>query len=383
MNMSLSEEDILNDIVTTRNLSKRSYNSYKTSINSYQEYMETPLWELIEEAESEEETGIRWKFRKLKKRLIEYRAYLYSNYSPQTARTYFGRICSVYRHFEIEIHDLPKFSERKIDNEPINFSDLPDKDVIRQSLQIATPILRAIILFIVSSGCARAETMSLTIQDLLDSVSEYYQTDNVYDMIKELRYRKDIIPIFKLKRQKTNKYYYTFCTPEAFHAICDYILSIKKTVKSTDKLFQLNPDRLITNFRTINNVLHLGLVGKHGRFRTHMLRKYNASQLYNDGLPIEDIDALQGRGKSKTHQSYFMEDPKKLKEKYIAHMDCLLINTNVIKFNIKSSEYKQMEEDLLMKQNEVDELNSRMDDLEKLVLGGISEERLSRLMKYL
>ena len=56
-----------------------------------------------------------------------------------------------------------------------------------------------------------------------------------------------------------------------------------------------------------------------------MLRKYHASTLYNNGMGITDIDDLQGRSKDSTHQSYFMEDPNLLKEKYETYMDCLLL----------------------------------------------------------
>ena len=44
-----------------------------------------------------------------------------------------------------------------------------------------------------------------------------------------------------------------------------------------------------------------------------MLRKFHASSLYNheNGLSLEEIDALQGRGKDNTHSAYFMEDPIK------------------------------------------------------------------------
>ena len=51
-----------------------------------------------------------------------------------------------------------------------------------------------------------------------------------------------------------------------------------------------------------------------------MLRKFHASQLYNDGLSMDEIDELQGRGKDQTRTSYFMEDPLRLREKYIEHM---------------------------------------------------------------
>ena len=51
-----------------------------------------------------------------------------------------------------------------------------------------------------------------------------------------------------------------------------------------------------------------------------MLRKYHASQLYNHGMSMDEIDELQGRGKDQTRTSYFMEDPSRLREKYIEHM---------------------------------------------------------------
>lgn len=44
-----------------------------------------------------------------------------------------------------------------------------------------------------------------------------------------------------------------------------------------------------------------------------------------NGLSLEEIDALQGRGKDNTHSSYFMENPKNLKEKYINSLKSILI----------------------------------------------------------
>ena len=60
-----------------------------------------------------------------------------------------------------------------------------------------------------------------------------------------------------------------------------------------------------------------------------MLRKYHASTLYNNGMGMDDVDTLQGRGKDSTHQSYFMDDPEMLKKKYIEHMGAITINLDV------------------------------------------------------
>lgn len=61
------------------------------------------------------------------------------------------------------------------------------------------------------------------------------------------------------------------------------------------------------------------------RIRSHMFRKFHASRLYNDGMSIDKIDALQGRAKDSTHNAYFKESPRKLKELYIEHMDAVRV----------------------------------------------------------
>ena len=73
--------------------------------------------------------------------------------------------------FYIEIFSLPKINEKSIQKPAlIYFNNLPDKAVIREAFQIASPLMKAIILFSCSSGCARTETLSLTIGDYIDII---------------------------------------------------------------------------------------------------------------------------------------------------------------------------------------------------------------------
>ena len=77
----------------------------------------------------------------------------------------------------------------------------------------------------------------------------------------------------------------------------------------------------------INNQLKLGKINNYSRFRCHMLRKYHASNLLNNtNFTIDEIDALQGRTKNKTQRSYFLNDEKKLKEKYKKYLEIIDIN---------------------------------------------------------
>jgi len=367
MNMK-TDQELLDHIQKTRNISDNTLTSYKIYIKEYSKVNHNMLMvNLIKEAETEEEAGIRWKNRKIKQRLLEYRAYLYDKHAYSTAKVRFSKILTVYRHFDIELHKLPPISTKNDTTEHISFTDLPDHDIIKEALQISKPLMIAIIQFICSSGSARAETLSLKIQDFIDATKRYHDKNNIYEVLDQLKERDDIIPMFKIKRIKTGKYYYTFCSPEACNSICNYLLSLNKKIHPTDNLFQISDQQFIKAFININEKLNLGKVGKNNRFRSHMLRKFHSSQLFNDGLSIEIIDSLQGRGKDSTHASYFMDNPERLREVYIEHMDAITINLDVNNLDLKSPEYVKMEIDLQEKTDEVSTLNERVGTIEKIL----------------
>jgi len=327
MNMKTNEE-ILSEISLTRNYAERTEKCYRTVINNYTSFTDKPLWELISEAEEEEKKGIRWKDRKLKQRLMDYRQYLYDNYLLSTANSNLMRIKSVYKFYEIEVHQLPYLGMQNVNlNAPLTFNDLPTREVIDHAIQMSSPLLKAIILFISSSGCGRAETLNLKIGDFIESVQEYTYETNIYKVINDLHQRNDIVPMFKLKRQKTNQYYYTFCSPEATNAIMDYLLTRNQALTPEHKLFKIDKKYLGQQLGAINNQLGLGKRGGFNRLRCHMLRKYHASNLSNEdnSLTEKDIDFLQGRSDSKTRQSYFFTDEKKLKRRYCESMNAITI----------------------------------------------------------
>ncbi len=325
--MYKSDEKLLNDLTISRNLSSKTRQGYLNAINVYVSFNKKSFKDLLNEAEREEELGVRWKKRKLKQRLINFRIYLQEKYLVSTAKVYFQRIISLYNHFEIEIHKLPPLSTKSGNiPKPITFEDLPTKEIIRNAVEIANPIMKAIILFMSSSGCARRETLNLTIQDFIDATQEYHKKSNIYEVLTVLKDKEDLVPIFRIRRQKTNKFYFTFCSPEASNQIIQYLLT-QKNLKNTDKLFDINLYYLNKYFMEINDNLNLGKVGTYNKFRSHMLRKFHASSLYNaeNGLSLDEIDALQGRKKDSTHSSYFMENPYNLKNKYIVSLDAITI----------------------------------------------------------
>lgn len=322
-----NDEILLEDFVKTRNLSSRTKHGYKDSLKKYTSFHNDSLVNLLNEADHEEENGIRWKNRRLKQRLVDFRIFLYENFMITTAKVHFQRILTLYRHFEIEIHELPKLSVKSCkQSKPIIFEDLLTKEIIRNAVEIANPVMRAIILFMSSSGCARRETLNLTIQDFIDASYEYHRKKDIGEALNILNELDNVVPTFRIRRQKTNKFYFTFCSPEASNEVVNYLLNNRELL-SNEKLFKINLDYLNNNFVKINNELGIGKVGTYNRFRSHMLRKFHASSLYNaeNGLSLEEIDALQGRKKDNTHSSYFMENPKNLKKKYINSLDSIKI----------------------------------------------------------
>lgn len=386
-----TDDELIDDFVRTRNLKESSKQIYTSTINLYTKFNNASLIELLKEAEYEEEESIRWKKRTLKKRLINFRSWLTENYRKNYVKSTMTRIITIYKHYEIEVHDLPPINNKNfIESEPITFKELPDHELIKVALKIAKPLLRAIILFQTSSGCARHEALSITIQDFIDATSDYHNENNIYDVIKVLKNRDDIVPTFRLKREKTNKYYYAFCSPEAVTEMINYLLTITKPLKPENKFFDIHKGSVVRLFSQLNEELGAGKAGTYNRLRTHNMRKFHSTRLDEDGLSRDVIDALQGRGKNATRDAYFLENPDKLKELYMQHMHCLTINLDVNNLDLKSPEFVKLETELNEKtqiiknyEDEFEKINNRQDKLEKLVLRNIDDSRLSKLNKLI
>ena len=194
---------------------------------------------LIDEALCEEEEKVALKDRKLKHRLIKFRNYLFdSNMSPNTLRTYLQKIKTFYCHFEVTIPRL-------------NYLDLPTRQHIRQALDISSIDLKAVILFMSSSGTAKAETLSLTVEQFIVGCQDYHHGGSLEYVLDTLERKKNVVPTFYLKRIKTDKYYYTFCSPEATTYIVKY-LKTRDDLKLSDKLFDFTASKLLLRFQEIN-----------------------------------------------------------------------------------------------------------------------------------
>lgn len=321
--LTYSEDyNIVNSICTERNVQIKTKETYLQTIDHYTKLFNKSFTSLTTLYYNEEE-NIVWKKRTLKQHLIQYRNYLYNTFMPNTAKIYFGKLLTILRHMELELGQLPKLNNKNTNElPPITYEQLPTKSEIEKAYDIANPVMKTVILFISSSGCARKECMNLTVKDYLEANNIKLEDKPVKSLL--LKVDESFVPCFKIKRQKTNKFYFTYCSPQANQQILEYLVN-RENLTLESPVFDLNYYYWNKYFDEINTQLEMGKARKFNRFRSHMLRKYHASTLYNNGMGITDIDDLQGRSKDSTHQSYFMEDPELLKKKYINHMDCLLL----------------------------------------------------------
>jgi len=316
------DEKIIEDIVSERNVKPKTAQTYYQTVSHYSEYFNKPFTKLIKIYQKEEESKV-WKKRTLKKHLVAFRNHLYNTYLQKTAKIYFSKLLTIFRHLEIELSYLPKLNNKNINElPPITYEDLLTKQDLQRAYDIANPTMKAVILFQSSSGCARRETLNLTVEDYI--LANNVQIEDIPLKTLLLKIDTNGIPSFKLLRQKTNKYYFTYCSPRANREIFELLIN-RDNLTLQSPLFDLNLYYWNKYYAEINEELGLGKVRTFNKFRSHMIRKFHASTLYNDGMSIDDVDSLQGRSKDSTHQSYFMEDPILLKKKYQEHLECLLL----------------------------------------------------------
>ena len=359
-------ENILEQLFHERNSSKSTQITYTRSAKYYEKLTGKKLPELLDIADDEEYNNIRWKNTETRKHILEYRDWCYTNYNISTAQLYLTAILTIYRHFECTIPPLPYYSTKHCKRTPpINYHDLPDRQILTECLQVASPLARSIILFMSSSGISRIDLLNLTIGDYLEATSDYHDHhDSVKYAIKDMR-DIDIVPTFYLKRQKTDVDYFTFCSHEACKSINAYLLTRTEILHRERPLFKVNPRYINMIFERLNDYFQLGKVGNYNRLRPHMLRKYHASQLAEAGMSTDHINLLQGRTvQGIAHQHYIRIKPESLREEYIEALPYLVVE-DINKFKTELEQTQEENKELRERQDQLNDLLLRIKRLEE------------------
>lgn len=352
---------ILERFFKERNSSTSTIRTYTRSAKYYSEMTGHTIQEVLDIADDEEYNNIRWKNTQTRKWILQYREWLYTNYNVSTAQLYLTAIMTIYRHFEITIPPLPYYSTKGLQRTaPINYTDLPDRDILSACLEICSPLVKSLILFMSSSGMSRIDVLNLRINDYLEATQDYHNQESVKYAIRDMQ-DTDIIPTFHLKRQKTGQDYFTFCSHEACKSINAYLLTRTETLHRNKPLFKINERYINMIFERLNGHFDLGKVGNYNRLRPHMLRKYHASQLAEAGMSTEHINLLQGRKiQGIAHEHYIRLNPDTIREEYIECLPYLLI-TDINKYK---TELETVREENSKYKQELDDIFSRLEKLE-------------------
>ena len=332
MKMVNDSMPILDKMFHERNVKDSTKKGYIASFTKWCEFTKdrfNNLQDMLDFYYAEEKQRLPLKERTIKKDLMNFREFLINTdgiKSDRSFNTYFSKLKTIFTHHEIEIPHLQKMKIEK--GYVSNYNDLPTHDMIRTACEQSPLDLKAVVLFMSSSGSAKAETLSITVGMFLEGCSEYLEetptASNIDNTLKALTNMHDIVPMIYLRRIKTDKWYYTYCSPEASYMIIES-LKTRKNLQWNDKIFDYTSSLLLTKFQEINDNNDWGFVGSYRRFRSHALRKFMAS---NIGLPRDITDSIQGRSKDMIQEAYFKQDPKALKKTYMEVMHKVMVYEN-------------------------------------------------------
>ena len=188
----------------------------------------------------------------------------------------------------IEVPQLPRAVLNDSPNENLEFTDLPTINTIRTVIESTKKLNhKCLTLFAACNGTARKELANFTFQQFLDGVAPFcHNPKNAQDVIDELDgecEKREIIPVFKMHRSKTDYYYYTPVTPECLQFMINYLKSEGLDLKPEDRFFKMGEHAVSSFFKETNIKFNFGKRGLYGFFSSHRVRKFNASL-------IEDTD---------------------------------------------------------------------------------------------
>ncbi len=318
LNINMEKDELLENYFTERNLSQSAQVIYRRCVRYFENITGTSIIDCLNIADTEEENNIRWKNTHLRKWLINYRKWCYENYKKSTAHLYYVTIIGLFRHYEITVETLPRFSTKQTQPSiPINPDLMVDRDILKLCIETnSNKLFKACVLLMSSSGISRIDTVNLQIKDYLNAC----EANNLKDIDTET------VPTWWLTRQKTGQSYYTFSSPESTQAIQNYLLT-REDITPDKPLFDIHPRWLSYLFKETNDKLGLGKNGPYSRFAPHMLRRYHATQLISAGVSEGKVDLLQGRKPhSIAYNSYIKVKPSELKEEYIRALPFIVVD---------------------------------------------------------
>lgn len=330
----LKGDQIICEWLNTLNPKPHTERNYLLAMQIYTDWVGKTPEELLIEAENEATLIMRR--RHIKTYLINFRKYLQETRAPTTVKGYLTGVISFYRLFDIDLPPLPRLDKKA---RPMDKNNrVPAKEELQEVLKVCDPLEKAILLVGASSGLSANEIIRLELDDLnIDA---------------------DFITTLELTREKTGVKLCTFLSPEATKAVLEYLefrnregktkrctQHIKqKVVSKNDHLFikrhipvsytnskndnerALDLEALVKIYRGISTKARKNTpAGTWNFIRSHTIRKFFNSALYNAGCQAWAIEYFMGHEQDATRAAYFRPNPDQLKEIYKTYIPFLTI----------------------------------------------------------
>ncbi len=376
---SVENESIFKEFCSNRELAEKSIKLYKYALQEYSDFTGKTLEELIEEAEDEEESINRYRKRKIYSYLNEFKLHLDKLDIAQYSKNHkMILIRSFYNEFEIQLPRPKKRKSRKA-RMPETVVVLPKMEEIKRFLEYCNNAYKAIALMGISSGMGRAEISSLTFKNFYDSIPLEKYPSNIPELIEKVKPRvkqeETFVPLWKIKRIKTDNLYFTFSSPESVERIITYLEDLNHKFPSyepnpDDKLFRslisnnpTKPTDISSMFNHIGRKKGFRKVGDHYVVRSHGFRKFFATTLEKNRVPHLTTRWLLGHTIEPVASAYFKADPEALREEYIEVVDKLTTDKVQIKiinqFETLSEQIDYIRDRLLQEEGEI-KLNDKI-----------------------
>lgn len=365
-NHRVETEPLFIELIESRELKSGTIKLYRIALQRYTDYTGMTLEELLDEAELEEDMGVKLRKRKIKKYILGFKQDLdNTDFSEAYKKVLMIKVKSFYNEFEIQ---LPKIFRRKrrSDNE-VNYlySDLPTMEEISRLLEYCQPYLKPAVLIGLSSGMSRSEIVSLTFKHFYDSIPLEKYPKTMEELLSTIKGLDNIIPLWRVIRSKTGSEYFTFSSPESFDSIVEFLDHIhrkfpdynpepKDTLIRNKHNKNINSDTLGLTYRRDNIkagfklVDHTKSLPKLSYIRPHVLRKIFASTLEKNKMPHLMTRWLLGHSIDQTTSAYFKADPEAIKNEYIQVLPYLTTNKQKIVVINQYEEIKQELEEIKM-----------------------------------
>jgi integrase len=263
--------------------------------------------ELIAEADNEQDSIAKYKNRKIKKYLTDFRNFLTSEgYSPNYVRLNLYSITSFYKNHEINILSKKGEKARPL---AVNNKQLT-KEIIVDVLNKSSIKQRAIILAIVSSGLSSIDLRHLPLKTYQDGYNPETEVCTLY-----------------LRRHKSEVDFVTFFNQEATRMIELYL---KDRQVESEYLFctsdgiQYDVQAFCKIFRDLSKRCEIHSINEFNIFRAHNLRKLFKQTLQNKNVNNQMIEMWMGHDLGGVGDAYSRYSPAQL-ETYMSVMHLLYI----------------------------------------------------------